>query len=53
MLEGLKKGDNFTWEVLLNKRIAKNLSLTLNYNGRNSSGGKTIHTGTMEMRAFF
>lgn len=53
MLEGLKKGDNFTWEVLLNKRIAKNLSLTVNYNGRNSEGGKTIHTGTMEIRAFF
>jgi hypothetical protein len=53
MLEGLKKGNNYTWEVLLNKRIAKNLSLTLNYNGRNSQGNKTIHTGTMELRAFF
>lgn len=53
MLQGLKKGDNFTWEVLLNKRVAKNLSLTLNYNGRSSQGNKVIHTGTMELRAFF
>lgn len=53
MLEGLRQGNNFTWEVLLNKRIAKNLSLTLNYQGRKPEGLKTIHSGTVEMRAFF
>lgn len=53
MLEGLKQGNNFTWEILLNKRIAKNLSLTLNYNGRKPEGVKTIHSGTIEIRAFF
>ncbi len=53
ILNGLKKGNNFTWEILLNKKIAKNLSLTLNYNGRKPEGIKTIHSGTIEMRAFF
>ena len=53
MLEGLKNGRNYTWEVLLNKKIGKNLSLTINYNGRKPQGIKTIHAGTMELRAFF
>lgn len=53
MLEGLKNGRNYTWEVLLNKKIGKNLSLTINYNGRKPQGLKIIHAGTMELRAFF
>ena len=53
MLEGLKKGNNYTWELLLNKRIAKNLDLTLNYNGRKPEGIKTIHSGMVQIRAFF
>lgn len=53
MLEGLKKGNNFTWELLLNKRVAKNLDLTLNYNGRKPEGINTIHAGTVQIRAFF
>jgi hypothetical protein len=53
MLEGLKKGNNFTWELLLNKRVAKNLDLTLNYSGRKPESIKTIHSGTVQIRAFF
>lgn len=53
MLEGLKRGNNFTWEILLNKRVAKNLDLTLNYTGRKPEGINTIHSGTVEIRAFF
>lgn len=53
MLEGLKRGNNFTWEVLLNKRVAKNLDLTLNYNGRKPEDIRTIHAGTVQIRAFF
>lgn len=53
MLEGLKRGNNFTWELLLNKRVAKNLDLTLNYNGRKPESIKTIHSGTVQIRAFF
>ncbi|MDA9262043.1 hypothetical protein N9P38_01630 [Flavobacteriales bacterium] len=53
MLEGLKKGNNYTWELLLNRRVAKNLDLTLNYNGRKPESIKTIHSGTVQIRAFF
>ncbi|MEN8927348.1 MAG: hypothetical protein ABF240_00620, partial [Flavobacteriales bacterium] len=53
MLEGLKRGNNFTWELILNKRVAKNLDLTLNYNGRKPENIRTIHSGTVQIRAFF
>ncbi|MGB1039252.1 MAG: hypothetical protein ACPGVD_00090 [Flavobacteriales bacterium] len=53
MLEGLKRGNNLTWELILNKRIAKNLDLSLNYTGRKPENIKTIHAGTVEIRAFF
>mgnify|MGYP000283017947 CR=1 FL=1 len=53
MLEGLKRGNNFTWELLLNRRIAKNLDLTINYTGRKPENLNTIHAGTVEIRAFF
>jgi len=53
MLVGLKNGNNFTWEVLLNKRVVKNLDLSLNYIGRKPENLKTIHAGTVEIRAFF
>jgi len=53
MLEGLKKGNNMTWELLLNRKIGKNLDLSISYNGRKPEDFKTIHAGTVEVRAFF
>ena len=53
MLDGLKRGNNFTWELILNRRIAKNLDLTLNYTGRKPENIRTIHAGNIEIRAFF
>ena len=53
MLEGLQPGSNFTWNVLLQKRITKFLDLNLSYFGRKSKNTNTIHTGTVQLRAFF
>ena len=53
MLEGLKNGNNMTWELLINKKIGKNLDLSISYNGRKPENFKTIHAGTVEVRAFF
>ncbi len=53
MLEGLQPGTNFTWNVLFQKRITKYLDANLSYFGRNSENSKTIHTGTIQLRAFF
>jgi len=53
ILEGLEPGRNFTWNVLAQKKITKFLELNINYNGRKSENSKTIHTGNVQLRAFF
>ncbi len=53
MLEGLKTGNNFTWGLGYQRKVAKNLQLNFNYNGRKSESNKAIHSGGMELRAFF
>jgi len=53
MLEGLEKGKNLTWNVFIQKRITKFLDLNLTYFGRKSETSKTIHTGNIQLKAFF
>ncbi len=53
MLEGLQPDDNFTWNLFLQRKITSFLDLNLNYSGRNSSGSRTIHTGSVQLRAYF
>lgn len=53
MLEGLQPGTNFTWQVLFQKRITKYLDANLSYFGRKSETSKTIHTGSVQLRAYF
>ena len=53
MLEGLQPGENYTWSLLWQKRINSFLDLNLSYFGRQSPESKTIHTGSMQLRAFF
>ncbi len=53
MLEGLKPGTNYTWNVGYQRSISKNLQLSFQYNGRKSENNKIIHAGGMEVRAFF
>ena len=53
MLDGLAAGGNITWNVLWQRNLSNNLQLNLNYSGRRSDGIRTIHTGGMQVRAFF
>lgn len=53
MLDGLKPGTNWTWNLSFQKIVGKNLQLSLNYSGRLMQGLPAIHTGGMELRAFF
>jgi hypothetical protein len=53
MLEGLATGGNITWNVLWQRNLANNLQLNLNYGGRKSENLRIIHTGGMQIRAFF
>lgn len=53
MLEGLTGGNNFTWSATIQRTVAKNLQLNLTYNGRKPEDVKTIHSGGVQLRAFF
>jgi hypothetical protein len=53
MLEGLKTGNNFMVGLSYQRKVAKNLQLNFNYNGRKSENNAMIHSGGMELRAFF
>lgn len=53
MLEGLKDGRNFTWNITAQRYIGKNLQLNLIYDARSSEGNPVIHTGNIQLRAFF
>jgi len=53
MLEGLNAGFNSTWTVSIQRTVANNLQLTLSYFGRKPEGVSSIHSGGMQMKAFF
>ena len=53
MLEGLQPGTNFTWLLFLQKRLTSFLDLNINYLGRKSESTKTVHTGSIQLRATF
>ncbi|HEU4497127.1 MAG TPA: hypothetical protein VFR70_08765, partial [Flavobacterium sp.] len=53
MLEGLQAGRNLTWRLLAQKNITQYLDINVNYEGRKSEESKTIHTGSVQLRAYF
>lgn len=53
MLEGLQPGENMTWRLLLQKNLTQFLDINVNYQGRKSETSKAIHTGSVQLRAFF
>jgi hypothetical protein len=53
LLEGLQNGKNTTWQLIFQKNITQFLDVSINYNGRKSETSKTIHTGNVQLRAFF
>ena len=53
MLEGLQTGQNLTWRFLLQKNLTQFLDINLNYQGRRSESSQTIHTGNVQLRAYF
>ena len=53
MLQALKPGNNATWSILFQRKIAENLEMNFSYNGRISENTNAIHTGSLQLRAFF
>ena len=53
MLKELKPGNNGTWTLILQRTLMKNILISVNYNGRISGSNRPIHTGNIEVKAFF
>jgi hypothetical protein len=53
MLEGLQPGKNMTWRFLLQKNLTQFLDVNINYQGRKTETSQTIHTGNIQLRAYF
>ncbi|WP_310557277.1 hypothetical protein [Flavobacterium sp.] len=53
LLEGLQAGKNSTWRLLIQKNLTQFLDINVNYQGRKSEKSQTIHTGNVQLRAYF
>jgi len=53
MLEGLQEGENLTWGLTFQRSISKHMQLNLNYLGRKSENTSAVHSGGVQVRAFF
>ncbi len=53
MLESLKPGTNQLWNISWQHNLNEYLMLILNYHGRKSPETPVVHTGNVQVRAFF
>jgi hypothetical protein len=53
MLQALRPGENATFNLSLQRTFLNNIVLSLSYNGRYSASLPAIHTGNIQVKAFF
>ena len=53
MLQGLTKGNNFLWNLAYQTKLFEYLQLNLQYEGRVTNDKRVIHTGFLQLKAFF
>ncbi|MEM6297969.1 MAG: hypothetical protein AAF740_04680, partial [Bacteroidota bacterium] len=53
MLEALRPGTNYTWQLNWQQRVLNGLRLTASYQGRKSEGTPVVHIGQMQLTALF
>ncbi len=53
MLSGLQTGNNYTWGLGLQRTIGNGVQLNVSYEGRKSATVDVVHTGNMQVRAYF
>ena len=53
LLDALQPGTNQTWQVNWQQKVSKGMQLSLIYNGRKSEASEAIHTGSVQVTAFF
>jgi hypothetical protein len=53
MLEALQPGQNYSWNLIMQKKILMGLQLSMSYEGRKSEGSDPVHIGRMQVSALF
>ncbi|WP_313377266.1 hypothetical protein [Chishuiella sp.] len=53
MMEGLRSGNNFVWQLQLQRQLTRFLQLNISYDGRKTEVSKTIHVGSVQVQARF
>jgi hypothetical protein len=53
MLNGLQNGQNFLWNISLDRRLSKNVQLSLSYEGRKTGTARVVHVGRAQVAATF
>ena len=53
MLDGLTSGHNFLWNLTYQTKLFEYLQLNLQYEGRLTNNHKLIHSGFLQLKAFF
>ena len=53
LLEALRPGSNFTWNLSYRQKLSNGLQLSLSYDGRKSPNQGVIHLGRMQVSALF
>lgn len=53
MLEGLRNGNNFLWNIRFVRRLKSNLDIIVQYDGRKTGTSPVIHSAKMQAKATF
>ncbi len=54
MLNGLNRGENYTWELSYQRNVNANVQISINYNGRKTgTSSNIVHIGGGTVRAYF
>ena len=53
ILQALRPGTNYTWNLNLEQRLTNGLNINVAYDGRKASGSPIVHTGRMQVAVLF
>jgi hypothetical protein len=53
LLEGLQNGNNYLWQVSLEKTLKRNIQWNIGYEGRRTGNIRIVHVGRAQVRANF